>query len=151
VQNPYRFAKVGRFVRASDGDVYFAECFIKGPPKETHVQALPTDARRGQLRVQRSGTQLRLLVADPPGAEFREVLRSEFGAEDVDVVRFIVANKDSSTAIDARLVDLRLSGPQQAAPVPAAPQRRRWLSAAVLLGLILGVGSLIAWRWRRRT
>jgi serine/threonine protein kinase len=154
VEQPYKFAKVGRFVRAKQGNVHLAEVFLKETPSGSKMDEEPTEARAGQVRAVRAGSTLRLLVAAPPGTDFREILRGEFGTEDVNVVRFIVNNNDSPVGVDARLVDLRIrwDGVARAGrgAAEAAPRWRRWLLLALLfaLGLLAAAG---VWLYRRHT
>ncbi len=153
--NPYKFAKLGRFVRVKEGNVYLAETFLKNSPADSRVSSEATEAKRGQLRLIRQGSTLSFLVADGAGADFRQILRAPFGTDDVTIVRFIVNNNDSPAAVDARLVDLRIrSSSGSGGPTAAAGSRpdlrlRGWLLGALLLGMVLIVSVLGGWLYRQ--
>ncbi len=154
VHNPYKFTKLGRFVRPNEGNVYLAERHFRGPPPDTKWETEPTEARRGQLRVDRKGSTLRYFAADEPGNAFRQIYQADFGVDDIEVVRFIVNNNDSPAAVDARLVDLRIrsgfsSGPSDGSAGNRPTAASRWLMAALLiiLGMVAVVlGSWLYWR-----
>jgi serine/threonine protein kinase/DNA-directed RNA polymerase subunit RPC12/RpoP len=146
------FAKVGHFLRVGDGSVYLAETWDKDTPDAYQIQWLPTAARTGQLRLERVGSQVKFLVAEGPGDDFKELLQRDFGKEDVELVRFVVNNNGSPAGVDALLVDLKV---RFGSPAPiestAAPGERKgwtlrlpWLAVPLLL-LVLG-----AWLSRRK-
>src|SRR5262249_9343958 len=66
---------------------------------------------------------IRYLVADGPEQEFREIHRDEFGSRDVEEFAFVVSSHGGLTAVDARLVDLRIRSGQFKAPPPVAVAR----------------------------
>lgn len=147
-----KFAKIGRFRRSWDGDQYVAESRV-GIPDQFRAQHEPTQTRTGQLRFVRKGTTLHFLVADAPGAEFREILQTEFGDEDLDMVRFIANNNKSPTALDVRLLDLTIrSG--KLVPAKDFDLSKAGLVQALLVGLLatLVLVSIGVWiyTWRRR-
>jgi ribosomal protein S27E len=141
--DPRKFAKVGRFVRAEDGDVYVAQFWNKDPPKDHHWLTVPTETLAGQLRLVRKGSTLHYLVADGPGDDFREIAQWEYGTEDLSMVRFIANNNSSPTALDARLVDLKINC-NSLIPHKAFDESKAGLSLALLLGLLVPVLLLIA-------
>ncbi len=103
-----KFAKLGRFYRKAEGDVYIAECQRREEPVAEPVRVVPTEAKAGQLRLIRAGAKLRYLVADDPPEEFREIYAADYTAEDLEIVRLGVNNNGSPTGVEVRLVDLRI-------------------------------------------
>ncbi len=136
-----RFAKIGRFMRAAEGDVYVVESWSKesaGRPDPASVfRTLPALTHAGRLRLVREGPTLRYLVAEDTPGEFREVYRGQFGTEDVAVVRFIVTQNDSPAAIDARLLDLRVWAAGRAGAGQEGGPSHAWLAAAAALGVVV--------------
>lgn len=148
--NKKKFAKVGRFRRMRDGDVYIVESRV-GIPELYKATSELTQTLTGQLRLVRKGAMLQFLVADAPGAEFREILQTEFGAEDLDMVRFIANNNSSPTALDARLLDLTIrSG--NLVPAKDFDLSKAGLVQGLLLGLLatLALVSIGVWIYARR-
>jgi hypothetical protein len=132
-----KFAKVGRFVRVREGDVYVAESMIKKEPDGDYTfQMAATEARTGRLRLAREGSILHFLAADGNSDEFRKINQVEFGAEDLGFVRVVVNNNSSPTALDARLVDWKIrSGNLVGAPSPEDPS-----AAGLPIALLVGLG-----------
>ena len=145
-----KFAKIGRFRRSWDGDQCVAESRV-GIPDQFRAQHEPTQTRTGQLRFVRKGAMLHFLVADAPGAEFREILQTEFGDEDLDMVRFIANNNKSPTALDIRLLDLTIrSG--KLIPATTLDLSRAGLVQGLLVGLLLTLALICVgvWLYARR-
>ena len=65
-----------------------------GIPEQYKAPKFPTETRIGRVRFVRKGAILHFLVADVPGAEFRELLQTEFGAEDLDIGQGLDARID---------------------------------------------------------
>jgi serine/threonine protein kinase len=150
-------ARLGRFNTHNPGQVYEVH---HTNPRPSQILRLPTGETWGQLRLLRQGTVLSYQVSDrtTPG-EFRDLFKTEFGTDDVTMIRLEVDGEDDAGAVDARLIDLRIRSGKQAAERSAAAEPRnepkRWLTAALLLGLVVtGSMALGVWlyvRQRRRT
>jgi hypothetical protein len=155
-----KFTRFGRFFRVAEGSVYLAEYWNNAAPSERRLRCVPTAAQSGQLRLVRTGSTLRYLIADKDGTDFEEIERGEFGTEDLDVVRFVVHNNDSPAVIDARLVNITLrrigaavdAGEEMAGPSRETPRpiRRSWLVAAALLCGLLALALLVLFFFRHR-
>jgi len=162
-----KMVKLGRFQLPQQGNAYVAECWNKDQPTAKPYFTMPTEAKAGQLRITRNGTQVRCLVEDEPANVFREIYSSAFTAEDLEVVRLGANTNGSPAGIDVRLVDLRIRY-DAAAPVPPVavrpadvgdganpPPRRGVLTIVLFLGfgtivvLTLGLGGWIYLRRRR--
>jgi hypothetical protein len=115
---------------------------------------MPSEARAGQLRLSREGPTLRYLVADGPGQDYRQLYQTEFGTEDIELLRLVANTGEPPAGVDVRLVDLRIrsSPPAAGGTADEAPaQKSRWKLwlAATILGLILTL-SLGVWLYARR-
>jgi Protein of unknown function (DUF1583) len=153
VLNGRKFTKLGRFLRMDEGNIYVAEFWNKDQPNTARRTGAPTETRAGKLRLARNGSVMHYLVADTPNGEFREIAAWEFGPEDLSMVRFIVNNNGSPTAVEARLVDLKVTGAQAPLSVnrempanqetAADPQPKSRTSLMLMWGL-LAAALLIA-------
>jgi Protein of unknown function (DUF1583) len=152
-----KFAKIGRFVRADEGNIYVAETWHTGYPKDYHRKAAPTAARSGMVRLARHGSVLHYLAADAPGGEFQEIGAWEFGPEDLSMVRFIVNNNGSPTPVEARLLDLRVTAdvkPLAAEPVEIAGEKSKpgfplaWVLGLIAAALLIATGVRLVVRRR---
>jgi RNA polymerase sigma factor (sigma-70 family) len=147
-----KWAKVGRFLRPRGDNVYVAECWTKQhSPADYHERFQSTTAMSGKLRLERKGSLLFFLVADGPGDQFRELFQVEFGAEDMAMVRFVANNNSSPTALDARLVDLKIRSGNLVVP-PVLDTSKGSLAWALLGGLLLTLAAvgLGVWLYSRR-
>jgi hypothetical protein len=161
VRNDYqKFAKLGHFLLASGENSFVAERTFKG---ETNNQwkSVPTTAMAGRLKVIRTGSELRYLVAEAPANEFREILRADFTPEDLEIVRLGVNNNASPAGVDARIADISIrfgaavpGANPAAADGQASPQRGGNMLILILTGvgllLIMAIAIIVtAWRKRR--
>jgi DNA-directed RNA polymerase subunit RPC12/RpoP len=155
--NNTKYARIGRLLRPNrhGGNVYLADHWVTDPALPTSGgQQIPTATRTGQLRLLRQGSTLRFLVADDGSNDFREIDRTEFGADDL-FVRFTVNNNcfGSPTKVDAHLVDLQIhaAGLTPADPPPGADEDgqanlsqggtwKTWLVLGLVAALALGLG-----------
>jgi Protein of unknown function (DUF1583) len=152
-----KFAKVGRLLRVKEGSVFLSEFWNKERPKDYRVQSIPTEARSGRLRLVRKGATLHYLAADGPKNDFREIYQGTFGTEDLAQVHFVVSSSGSpGNAVDARLVDLRISSggfiPDHASEPAPPPEPGRagalWGTLAALILVLLGAGMVAVLRSR---
>jgi hypothetical protein len=154
-----KFAKIGRFVRMDEGNIYVAETWNKGQAKDYHRMAAPTAAQTGMVRLSRRGSVLHYLAADGFGGEFHEIGAWEFGSEDLSMVRFIVNNNGSPTPVEARLLDLRVTAdvkPLATEPVavvvsaekPNATFPLAWVLGLVAAALLIATGIRLVVRRR---
>jgi hypothetical protein len=136
------FAKVGRFLRANEGEAFVIESWGENQRDQYLLTCFPAQARKGRLRFAREGSILKFLAAEEGDADLRTLYWREFGTDDVALMRFVVNNSGSPAGVEAHLVDLRIrSG--RTVPVQAL-NRSGSLAAALLLGLAimlaLGIG-----------
>jgi serine/threonine protein kinase len=151
-----QWGRVARVVRDDGSNVYLAGMDSSAGP----ARAVPTTARSGQLRLVRQGSTLHYLAAEEPGGDFRTLSWEEFNTDDIEVVRFMLNTNGSPTAVDARLVDLRIRrGNLHPQAVAALPEEgppaggKGWLMAAGLIGvgiLFLLAVPLSLWLYVRR-
>src|SRR5205814_637710 len=90
-----KFAKLGRFWRPGEGNVFLVGHWSKAEPGSRVDLPVPTDARVGKLRLSRKGSILRFLVAEGTDGAFRQIHETDFGDEDLDIVRFAANTNDS--------------------------------------------------------
>jgi hypothetical protein len=110
----------------------------------------PTEKGSGKLRLARSGPTLKYLVAEGDSNQFQEVYESEFGADDVDMVRFAVENWGSPTIADFRIKSLNIRADAFPTSLPPIPRPRKpwvvWLAVALSVAILAGLG---VWLWLR--
>lgn len=171
------FAKIGRLMRAKEGSCYLVEAWRSDPPKDYKARSVPTEARTGQLRIERTGDTIRYLVADVPTNEFREVLKHKFTAADLAFAHFeVVDSGEPDVDVDVRLVDwtLRLekASPEVASAVKLAPKtsgvagtptpstvdppartlpRLVWVLIVVAVLAVVALGTWLVLRTRRKS
>ena len=150
-KNDYKkFAKLGRFHFFASGESHAAESWL--PDTQRQFKEVKTTTNKGQVRLIREGNQLRYLVADTPGGEFREIHKGEFTDDDLEIVRFGANNNKTLAAVDVRLIDFRVrylakpNAPANPAAPPHAPivaqhegppATRPWLFVALGIGFAL--------------
>jgi hypothetical protein len=137
-------ARLGRFNTQKLGAVYEVHHTNPGPQA---ILRSPTKESSGQLRFVRRDSQLSYQVSDPgtPGG-FRELFQTEFGTDDLTIIRLAVNAEDPTAAVEARLIDLqvRSRGQPPSLAVPAKEQvvSKRWLVAVEVGGLIVALALL---------
>jgi len=173
VDEPMKFGKLCRVLRAKEGSVHLAESWPK-----FRQHSVNTEAMGGQLRLARIGAVLHYLVSDGPGKDFQQIWEvKDYGASDIGYAGFQVSDSgEPGNPVDARLIDLRLrlgkieseklttasplaASAPNAEVVPLAPRseeaRPRSLIALVLFGagvfaLLLVVGIVVLMRRRKK-
>jgi hypothetical protein len=130
--------RIGRFDTRTEGAVYEVHHTKPGPPQ---VIRLPTQQTRGQLRLVREAGNVSYQVSDATrNGDFQELCKSEFGRAEVTVVRFVVNPGGEDSAVEARLLDLRIrSGAAAAGARAALPADGGGMTALLLAGLLGGV------------
>ncbi len=110
--------------------------------------------QKGRLRLARTGSELRLLVADGIIGEFDELHRVSVKTDDVKPLRVSVSTNNVASGLSVRLVDLRIRADRLAAA--AAPAETGgigvWLVTLLLITAVGGTGGFLLWRywpWRR--
>ena len=142
-------ASLSRFARPKD-NVYSA-CSVRKIGDETKVIGRwpATTAKKGTLRLVRTGATLHYLVAEGDSQEFREIYQEEFGTEDMQMARIAAITGGSSQAVDILWKNLKVraeSLPGLPSSTPVSANRngiRLALTGVVLLAL---VGAIVWWR-----
>ena len=134
--------KEGPFVAVKESD---------GKKKFTKESAA-TEAKRGRLRVSKTGSELSFLVAEEDEEPFRELQRVDVGRDDLVALRISASSEDSASALTVRLHDLRIRADDLPAAHPPSGGSRRWLVVWVLVIVVGGAagGSLLWWNRRRQ-
>jgi serine/threonine protein kinase len=151
-------AAIGRLVRHKDRqlvvwDQSFGE--LNGKPR-TETGSFPITDMVGRLRLKRTGASLHYAWAPGvSGDRFKALYRCDFGHEPICRITVSGVTGRMLCALDARILDLRISA-AQAADLPAAPSpfastsgsQRGWLALGVLTVLVTTF-CLAAWQARR--
>ena len=93
-------ASLSRFARPQD--TVYSAAFVRNVNEEKKVTGHwpATSARKGILRLVRTGPILHYLVAEGDKPEFRQIYQVEFGAEDLEMVRLAAVPGGSAAAVD---------------------------------------------------
>ncbi len=78
----------------------------EGGKKRYDVRAMPTDARSGRMRLERSGTTIRFLSAVGDSEEFVELWATEFPPNDIEQIDLAAQTGAAPTGIDMVWTDL---------------------------------------------
>ena len=97
--------RLGRF-NTVDGDVYSLNHTDADRGPRPAPPRLPTTDTTGKLRLVRKGHELTYLVAG--GEQFLELFKTDFGNDDLKLLRFVVQTSDGPSTVTVRLVDLRV-------------------------------------------
>ena len=160
-----RFGRLGRF-STNQGNLYAVSHTDRNTPAKRRRQ--PSEAKAGQLRFVREGSLVAAQVKDATMPDFTELYSTEFGNDELSVVRFAANTDNQPYALDARLVDLRIrSGGKVGGaaalnadkPAPIAPAKtegsKGWLIAAIVMTgsfvvvVAFGVGIWFVLRQRK--
>jgi hypothetical protein len=76
-------------------------------PPDTVFKDIPAPDRSGQMRLTRMGAKLVYAAGDEAGNEFRELYRTNFGTEDIIMLR-LGCNHTGANGLELRVVDLRI-------------------------------------------
>jgi RNA polymerase sigma factor (sigma-70 family) len=136
-------AALARRVTASDGTLFSAYAVGAG------YQAFPTTAKKGRLRVVRTGSNVSFYVAEDAADNFTLLHTIAFNDSDLRHVELVGATTSPRAALDVRFWDLRVrNGPMPPPPPVAAATERVWLIAALVLALVSGLVLAV---FRRRS
>jgi len=115
------------------------------------AEARATAAKRGRLRVVRTGSDLSFLAAEGDGERFEELHHASAPTDDVSVTRISASTSDAACNLIVKFVDLRV----RAADLPMATARDgkggfwTWLVVCSLTVAATGTGGFLLWRRRR--
>ena len=159
-------ASLTRGVQANDGTRFTSFGWKNVEKKGTHFKEFPAAAKKGQLRLVRSGAMLSYYAAEEASDDFVFLYEHPFGDEDLKRVCIAGSTGGPKTALDVRVTDFRIradgllippelassvivtqttdpgpaADPVQGGAAPAATQRpgsHTWLIAALLVGIVL--------------
>jgi hypothetical protein len=139
---------------------FVTEFSNKDIPKDWHRHIRPSEAQTGQLRLVREGATVRFLIAAPPGGEFLEIDRFDYGTEEVSRVHFSVTDSGKpGNAVDVRLVDLKVRSPsaaaEQAVTAASTPETdgqggsRIWFKGSLAILAIILMTAVAVWLYVR--
>jgi len=113
------------------------------------VKKLASDAKRGRLRLTRTGSELAFAVAEGEGETFQELQRVKISTGDVLALRTSANSSGDACGASIRLVDLRIRADDLPAKVgPGQGESWIWLGVSVLSGAVVGMGGILLWRQR---
>ena len=155
---------LGRSVRPEAGSVFFAYQWVPTRKDKAFFRPFPTKAKKGQLRLIRTGKVLAFYAAEEASEQLVFLCELPFGDTDLKRVCIFGATGGSKTSLDVRVTDFRIraeSFPNLPAAavrnvaardgVPIAVPTARgsgWLAAVLVMGLggplLLG-GIVIGW------
>jgi serine/threonine protein kinase len=139
-----KLAALSRFARTKDTG--YSAAFLRKVEEETKVSGNwpATSARKGTLRLVRTGPILHYLVAEGDRPEFRQIYQVEFGAEDLEMARLAAVTGGSTAAVDVLWKDIEVRAealPGLPSISTAAPGQSPWwvLAVVVAVGVLAGV------------
>ncbi len=139
-------ASIERLARQKDGDIFLAHTAYtdRDGGRRTSQWSDKASESAGGLQLKRTGPTLQFLVIDGTGTDYREVYRTDWGDEDLDLIRLGVDPGDSRQAFEVRITEFSVA----ADALPVGPASRasaswRWWVALVAV-LVVGV---VLWRY----
>jgi hypothetical protein len=145
-------AGVARLVRPGGEQVFtaFRARTPVGQKREYHSgKPLSSQTRSGKLRLVRKGAELTYLIAPSPTGSFQELYKSNWGTDDLDIVRFAADNGGSPALVDVQIKVVRIRADDFGAAMAAPPPSRRgpvwWMAGALLVS-----AAVVGFWWRQR-
>lgn len=144
-------ASLGRFAR-NNQSMHIATRSAKDEQgkMKTKSESVTTEAKKGKLRIERTGTTLRYSVSEDGSVEFVEVHKCEFVRDDIRSVRMVGNTGRTALALDFRITEVTLHAHEFIDPDAARSEVSWWKWVAVNgagLAVLLMVG---VWFYRRR-
>src|SRR5579883_1805199 len=145
-----KLASLSRFARSNPKDPVYSAAFVRKVEEQRKVSGNwpPTSAKKGILRLVRTGPILHYLVAEGDKPKFQQIYQVEFGAEDLELARLAAVTGGSTAAVDVLWKDIEL----RAEALPGLPgtstatagQSPWWvLAVAVAVAVLAGVAVWI--------
>jgi hypothetical protein len=144
-----KFASIANYVRA-DGSTYVVAHGHKEDGKDRfESRTMSTKARSGRFRLVRAGDNLKYFVADGEDGKFRQLFQTEFGSQDIEMVRLEVIRDKTTEGCDIIWKDLAIRADMF--PGTDIPLDSSW-STALWLGIptVLVVIAATVWAARSR-
>jgi hypothetical protein len=145
-----KFASMGRFLRIDDTVICMVHGFKAGEEKKMDAFTVAGESVACRFRLIRQGATLYFQVAEGESDAFLDLFQTEFGTEDLELVRLSAATGGSQNAVDVLWKDLSIRA-EELTGWTGRPKRARhatWRAAAVGIPavLLLGVTGLVWWR-----
>lgn len=127
----------------------------RGPPSEeeepSSLKWFDATGKKGKIRLTRTDSILRFLVAEGATDEFREVRQADVGTEPLRTFRLSANTNNVPAAVSVRLIDLTVRADEMGGAAVQAQRSRSWVFWVMGLGLttLVGVGILVWWRRSR--
>lgn len=147
-------AMIGRLLRPKNKHVFSTSLSTTVAGKRQYdVKLVDAKQNSGKLKLVRTGSQLKFLISDGSGDEFRELREVELGTADVDLLRLGAQQSDVDTPVQVLWKDLSITaeafpnhpdslatGERQHVPTyQAAPQPH---SISLIWSLVSGIALL---------
>ncbi len=143
-----------RVVKAKGGPHLTTWVKIDRPDNpESNLQRFPGDAKKGQLRIVRTGDSLAYSFAEHGAAFGQPLTQCMFGDEDVKYVRIVGTTGGPKAALESRVTDLRIR--TRGLPDPVVPEVQTtsgngmWIvgvaAAVAFIGVVGGAVLLVRW------
>jgi serine/threonine protein kinase/DNA-directed RNA polymerase subunit RPC12/RpoP len=123
--------------------------------KQEKVNSLPTNAKTGQLRLVRIGSDLSCYVAESAAADFTLLKQQPFTQEDVREVQLVGSTGGANVSLDVRFTDFRIRAASLSGLPTVASMRdgsKGWL-VAVFVGVGISLALMITlgvWLFKRQ-
>ncbi|MCI0377423.1 MAG: DUF1583 domain-containing protein [Gemmataceae bacterium] len=144
---PAKTAKIAHYLRQGQGNVLFLDYKV-GQKEEYEVKSFPTESKKGQLALKRTGSTL-FFMAGASGSELKELFQTEAGKEDVQLLRIVANTGGSPSALDVRFEEVRIRAGKLLNAPEASGGDGSWPWLVVGAAVILGAGIGLWW-WKRR-
>jgi hypothetical protein len=144
-----KFASISRFIKTDDTVFSMVHKEKVGDKENWNAKIQPTQAASGRLRLVRIGPTVHFQIAEGEDKTFRELFVSDYGDEDLEVVRISATTGGSQKAVDLLWKDLSVRAESLPGWVGPGPKSRRtppWITAVfVSAGLLAGLTGLVWW------
>lgn len=103
-------AMIGRLLRPGNKHVFSTSLSTTVEGKRNYdVELVDAKQNSGKLKLIRTGKQLKFLISDGPGDEFRELREVELGTADIDLLRLGAQQSDLETPVQVLWKDLSIT------------------------------------------
>jgi len=150
---PFQALTVAHLIRPKEGAGFVAiHGHERGGKRRFKTEWLPTAAKKGRLRLARTGSEVSFLAAEGEAETFQEIQRVQVGTSDVTSLRIPVTTEEAPSGLCVRLVDLCIRADDLPAARAQVRKGRAW-GCVVVCGLVVaisGAGGFVLWQRHRR-